>query len=60
MTSSGDSERPESFRPGFWQRQFLGPPTAQQIAFDVVFGVVGPVLCFIFDADIETRIRIRD
>lgn len=36
-------------RPGFWKRQFMGPATTPQIIFDVVFGVVGPVLCFVFD-----------
>lgn len=35
--------------PGFWRRQFQPQPTREQTVFDVVFGVVLPVLCFIFD-----------
>ena len=33
----------------FWKRQFNEPRTQSQVAFDVVFGVVGPILCFFFD-----------
>jgi hypothetical protein len=33
----------------FWERQYKGEPTRNQIVFDVVFGVVGPILCFMFD-----------
>jgi hypothetical protein len=43
MTSS------ESIRPGFWSRQFRGPVTTNQMVFDLVFGIVAPVLCFVFD-----------
>ena len=45
---SSDNDHPE-IRPRFWKRQFLGPATTPQIIFDVVFGIVGPVLCFVFD-----------
>ncbi|HJQ34023.1 MAG TPA: hypothetical protein VJ866_17715 [Pyrinomonadaceae bacterium] len=34
---------------GFWARQFAGEPTEVQTRFDVVFGIVVPILCFIFD-----------
>jgi hypothetical protein len=34
---------------GFWQRQFDDAPTTAQRRFDVVFGIVMPVLCFVFD-----------
>lgn len=33
----------------FWARQFAPEITTPQIVFDVAFGVVGPILCFIFD-----------
>ncbi len=36
-------------RPGFWRRQFAARVTLLQIAFDAVFGIVGPILCFAFD-----------
>jgi hypothetical protein len=39
----------EERRRGFWARQFAGEPTAAQTRFDVVFGIIVPVLCFIFD-----------
>jgi hypothetical protein len=41
-----DSSRAET---GFWKRQFGATVTQPQIFFDVTFGVVGPVLCFVFD-----------
>jgi hypothetical protein len=34
---------------GFWQRQFDDAPTPAQRRFDVVFGIVMPILCFVFD-----------
>lgn len=34
---------------GFWQRQFRQAPTRPQLVFDLIFGVVGPILCFVFD-----------
>ena len=34
---------------GFWRRQFDDAPTPAQRRFDVLFGVVMPVLCFVFD-----------
>jgi hypothetical protein len=34
---------------GFWRRQFRPTTTRAQVVFDVVFGIVAPVLCFIFD-----------
>lgn len=33
----------------FWRRQFFGPRTDSQLTFDVIFGIIGPILCFIFD-----------
>jgi hypothetical protein len=36
-------------RVGFWARQRSGPGTAWQMAFDVAFGIVAPVLCVAFD-----------
>lgn len=36
-------------RAGFWQRQFAAQVTKPQIIFDVVFGIMGPILCFAFD-----------
>jgi hypothetical protein len=34
---------------GFWARQFDSRPTASQKTFDWIFGVVLPVVCFVFD-----------
>jgi hypothetical protein len=34
---------------GFWKRQFRGVPTRKQKAFDWIFGVIMPVICFVFD-----------
>ncbi len=36
-------------KPGFWRRQFSDDVTSAQTAFDVIIGVIAPVLCFIFD-----------
>lgn len=36
-------------RQGFWRRQFCAPATEAQFRFDVAFGLVVPVLCFVFD-----------
>lgn len=33
----------------FWQRQFAGDRTEAQQIFDVVFGLIAPILCFYFD-----------
>lgn len=34
---------------GFWKHQFLQETSRPQLIFDLVFGVVGPILCFVFD-----------
>lgn len=36
-------------KPGFWQRQFLDNVTTPQLVFDIAFGIVLPILCFVFD-----------
>jgi len=36
-------------RTGFWRRQFAPTVTRPQVIFDVVFGAIGPILCFVFD-----------
>ena len=33
----------------FWRRQFMPSTTHAQVVFDVLFGIVAPVLCFVFD-----------
>lgn len=40
--------QPEA-KPRFWARQFSRDVTSPQTAFDILFGVVAPILCFIFD-----------
>lgn len=40
--------RPRRTR-GFWRRQFDDAPTPAQRKFDMVFGIIMPVLCFAFD-----------
>jgi len=42
-------ENRSTVRTGFWRRQFLPPTTRTQKIFDVLLGVVAPVLCFVFD-----------
>lgn len=39
-------------RAGFWGRQFRASPTPGQFIFDIVFGILMPVLCFYFDPGI--------
>ena len=34
---------------GFWKRRFEPPATPSQRIFDVVFGIVAPILCLVFD-----------
>ena len=36
-------------KPGFWRRQFATRLTTPRIIFDVTFGAIAPVLCFVFD-----------
>jgi hypothetical protein len=36
-------------RHGFWRRQFDAERTHPQLVFDVIFGIILPLLCFIFD-----------
>jgi hypothetical protein len=36
-------------RPRFWRRQFADAPTRAQFRFDVMFGLVLPAFCFVFD-----------
>jgi hypothetical protein len=38
-----------SARPRFWRRQFDDVTTRAQFRFDVLFGLVLPVFCFVFD-----------
>ncbi len=33
----------------FWRRQFTGNITTRQLVYDIMFGIVLPILCFIFD-----------
>jgi hypothetical protein len=42
-------------RDGFWRRQFNADPTGRQIIFDVIFGILMPLLCFYFDPGILSR-----
>jgi len=39
----------------FWRRQFAPEITIPQIIFDIAFGAVGPVLCFVFDPIVFRR-----
>jgi hypothetical protein len=36
-------------KPRFWRRQFDDATTRAQLRFDIAFGLVIPVLCFVFD-----------
>jgi len=39
----------------FWRRQFAAEITIPQTIFDIAFGAVGPVLCFVFDPIVFRR-----
>jgi len=43
------NEEETEFEKGFWRRQFQTEPTAAQMKFDWTFGVILPVICFVFD-----------
>ena len=36
-------------KPRFWSRQFSNEITSHQRTFDVIFGVILPILCFVYD-----------
>ena len=42
-------------RPRFWDRQFSKHVTRPQLFFDVLLGVIAPILCFIFDPIVFTQ-----
>ncbi len=44
-----DSTSPSGMAVGFWRRQFMPTTTRAQIIFDLLFGIVSPVLCFVYD-----------
>ena len=48
-TASVTTNQPTRPLTAFWPRQFTGQPTAKQLVFDVLFGVVAPILCVLFD-----------
>ena len=37
---------------GFWRRQFNDSPRPPQVIFDVIFGIAGPIICFLLDPGI--------
>jgi len=47
--SERDSDPRLVTKAGFWRRQFAPQVTGPQITFDIVFGIVAPILCFAFD-----------
>lgn len=52
MTPQVALENPSGTRRGFWRRQFDNSATSAQIIFDLIFGILMPVLCFVFDPGI--------
>lgn len=42
-------QKGETSQPGFLRRQFMPSTSSAQRVFDVLFGVVAPILCFVFD-----------
>jgi len=44
-----DPYGPLASQQGFWRRQFAPQQTRKQLIFDMIFGVHGPVLCFLAD-----------
>lgn len=49
MLEQDETKNAMSVQGGFWRRQFAGAVTASQLAYDLIFGIVLPILCFIFD-----------
>ena len=49
MSAINRSQSVHATESRFWRRQFVLPATTPQIIFDVVFGMVGLVLWFVFD-----------
>jgi hypothetical protein len=48
LSASDGSPQPDAEQ-RFWRRQFLATRTRPQITFDVIVGIILPVLCLIFD-----------
>jgi hypothetical protein len=49
MSLNTAAESVTTEKPLFWRRQFAGNRTEAQQVFDVVFGLIAPILCFYFD-----------
>ena len=51
LNIAGPHHEPELGHPGsrFRRRQFAPQVTRPQLVFDVIFGAIGPILCFVFD-----------
>jgi hypothetical protein len=45
--------------PEFWGRQFGEPRTPSQLAFDIAFGLILPVLCLVFDPGVFGAFRLE-
>ena len=46
---NADTPKPAERKIGFWRRQFQDAPTQMQNGFSWAFGVVLPLVCFLFD-----------
>lgn len=46
MNIKEEIEKPQQ---GFWKGQFSVEPIRPQIVYDVLFGIIAPILCFWFD-----------
>src|SRR5512138_1134611 len=51
---------PVSPKETFWQKQFSRNITKKQIIFDVLFGIVIPIVLLIFDPGVFTSTRYAD
>jgi hypothetical protein len=49
MAQSGINNPTKPMKIGFWKRQFQPQANSNQKAFDWIFGVCLPVICFVFD-----------
>ena len=49
MTDQIESEAIPIREPKFWRRQFNDSVTKNQMKFDIIFGIVMPILCLVFD-----------
>jgi hypothetical protein len=56
LTNELDEELTPESNAGFWKRQFQQQSTKAQRKFDWLFGVIMPIVCFVFDPIVFTNV----